>query len=105
MKIIIKNASGIGKPHKDAVMGIVMLRESRSVPMVEIPDFLDKGVNHRDVESGCVREFEINVWVIELETIESIFELSKELNQELIIGKNYNCNLDGYITVYNDYIE
>lgn len=44
-------------------------------------------------------EYGIKAWWIEINSLEELLELRKEVNEELIIG------LNGVITIYNDFIE
>lgn len=41
----------------------------------------------------------VKAWVVEIDTMEDLLALRKEVNEELIIG------LNGVITIYNDLIE
>lgn len=44
-------------------------------------------------------EHGIKAWTVEINSLEELLELRKEVNEELIIG------LNGVITIYNDFIE
>lgn len=69
--------------------------------------WFDKGKNHRILENGNIaRDLkEIEVWGIELNTLEDLMEFQKDVGEEVILGPSFEDKKTPCLEIYNAYRE
>lgn len=68
--------------------------------------WLSRGSNHRITEYGIARDLEpVQVWGIEINSLEELMNFKKELEEDLIITTSYIDGKTPTIEIYDDYIE
>ena len=123
MKFIIKRTSGeevkgtteiLSRVKPDVSYQTVVMAESR---IGKDPDWYNTGCNHRTVfdedsrTTFCIKEEEIKVQSIELNSLEELLQLKEEVDEEIIINHQFKYGLDKYkvsyptIEIYDDYRE
>lgn len=118
MKFIVERTSiwGNDKPYEKCKLETVDRTEIRTLRTPEEFDakfsdregkWLSRGVDHCIDERGYIKRThknDINVWTIEINTLEELIALKDEVGERLILTTDYNSGLIG-LEIYDDYRE
>jgi hypothetical protein len=89
-------------PHPNALREKVVTtdKELKNHPRSDWDIFTQRGANHRVEGDFFVRDLEVEAWVIEINTLEELMRLGKEVNEPLIIFED-----EMRIEIYDSYRE
>ena len=115
MKFLIRKTSGYDdiKPHEKAYEDTYIAIDERVVDSPEklnfpnaVKNWYGEGKNHR-VENGHIkRDLEgRKAWFIDINTLEELINLQREIDCELVIGDYYDNHNITFIEIYDSYRE
>ncbi len=115
MKFLIRKTSGYDdiKPHKKAYQDKYTRIDERVVDSPEklkyfnaVEDWYGSCANHRVENGHILRDCEeCMAWFIDINTLEELINLQREIDCELVIGDYYNNHDITFIEIYDSYRE